>query len=201
MNSNFLIFISTVAIISLIPGLNVLLIISQSLKGGLRNSLSSIGGIVSGNTLYLLLSVAGTGVLLSEFPKGLLIVKLGGVLFTLYSAYTLIKASLTSEDSEATIDAKQKNFLQGFITIVSNPKAFIFWITVLPSFVDSGSHGFLLQVALFGLVAIAIDTTILLAYGSLAGLFASSANHRSKRIQYFISGLLLIGVAVWLALS
>lgn len=203
MTSNFLIFISTVAIISLIPGLNVLLIISQSLKGGLRNSLSSIGGIVTGNALYLLVSVAGIGVLLNEFPKSLQIVKIGGVLFTLYCAYTLIQASLgTQEDQEVAVDTQHKNFLQGFITIISNPKAFIFWITVLPGFVDPGTQGFLWQVALFGMVAIAIDTVVLIAYGSLAGVFASSPNHYgSRRIQYLISDLLLIGVAVWLAFS
>lgn len=203
MNSNFLIFISTVVIISLIPGLNVLLVISQSLKGGVRNSFSGIGGIVAGNILYLLVSVAGIGVLLSEFPKSLLIIKFGGVLFTLYCAYTLIKASLSRHEYQpVSIDTQHKNFSQGFITIVSNPKAFIFWISVLPGFVDAGAQGFLAQVTLYGLVAIAIDSIILLAYGSLAGVFASSANqYRSKRIQYLISGLLLIGVALWLALS
>ncbi|HYC85386.1 MAG TPA: LysE family translocator [Chryseosolibacter sp.] len=201
MESSLVLFVSTILVISLIPGLNVLLIVSQSLNGGVKSSLLSIGGIVAGNVLYLLLSVAGIGIVLSNFPAGLQVMKAGGVAFTLYSAFTLIRAGVTKNAGSTEIQfGNGRNFLQGFLTIISNPKAFIFWMTVLPGFVKASSGKFLWQVALLGILAITIDTTVLFVYSSLASVVRTSGD-RSKKVQFLVSGVILVGVAVWLAVS
>jgi homoserine/homoserine lactone efflux protein len=202
MDSKLIIFISTVFVISSIPGLNVMLIISQSINGGIRTSLLSISGIVTGNIIYLLVSLLGLGVFLIQFPTAFIVLKSIGVAFTLYSAYSLIKASFQNEDATLEVKAhtRGKNFVQGFLTVVSNPKAFVFWMTVLPNFINSGSGDFLSKVAFLGILAITIDTAILFCYAVLSSM-ANRIIKRSKKIQLLVSGLILIGVAVWLAFS
>lgn len=203
MNYNLLVFSFTVLVISLIPGLNVMLIVSQSIHGGLKSSTLSVLGIVTSNLIYLALCLLGLGVILLKFPEVFQVIKYGGVLFTLYSAWILLKAGL-SRESESTQEVKSDSsgryFIQGMLTVVSNPKSFIFWVTVLPGFVDTNGN-ILGQVGFFGIVAILIDTMVLLTYGYLANAAAPFIQRRSQKGQYLISGLILVAVAVWLFFS
>lgn len=203
MNYNLLVFSFTVLVISLIPGLNVMLIVSQSIHGGLKSSTLSVLGIVTSNLIYLVLSLLGLGVILLKFPEVFQVIKYAGVLFTLYSAWILLKAGLSRETEskeEVKSDSSGRYFIQGMLTVVSNPKSFIFWVTVLPGFVDTNGN-ILGQVGFFGVVAILIDTMVLLAYGYLANVAAPFIQRRSQKGQYLISGLILVAVAVWLFLS
>jgi homoserine/homoserine lactone efflux protein len=203
MNYNLLVFSFTVLVISLIPGLNVMLIVSQSIHGGLKSSTLSVLGIVTSNLIYLVLSLLGLGVILLKFPEVFQIIKYAGVLFTLYSAWILLKAGMSREPEskeEVKSDSSGRYFIQGMLTVVSNPKSFIFWVTVLPGFVDTKGN-ILGQVGFFGIVAILIDTMVLLTYGYLASAAAPFIQTRSQKGQFIISGLILVAVAVWLFFS
>ena len=202
MDYHLLVFAFTVLVISLIPGLNVLFVISQSVQGGLKSSTHSILGIITGNLIYLCISILGLGVIVSRFPEVFNIIKYGGVAFTLYNAYKLLKAGLqrTEATSDAYVVENERQFLQGFLTIVSNPKAFIFWITILPTFVPSKTN-FLFSVGMFGIMAIIIDTVVLAAYVFVASKAATVIQARSKNIQLFVSGIILALVGIWLLFS
>ena len=202
MDYHLLVFAFTVLVISLIPGLNVLFVISQSVQGGLRSSTSSILGIITGNFVYLCISILGLGVLLSQFPEVFKVIKYGGVAFTFYNAFKLVKAGLQPTESTSNSYPVQSNkqFLQGFLTIVSNPKAFIFWITILPTFVHSEKN-VLFYVGMFGIMAIVIDTIVLLAYGYVATRAATLISSGSRNIQFLISGIILALVGLWLLFS
>jgi homoserine/homoserine lactone efflux protein len=137
-----------------------------------------------------------------EFPEAFSVIKFAGVGFTVYSAWTLLKLGLRPDASQVdfTDFGRRRNFVHGVVTIISNPKAFIFWIMVLPGFIDR-SGSILLQVGIFGVVAIIIDTMILFGYGYLASSIAPFLERKSQRIQFIASGAILILVAVWLFIS
>jgi homoserine/homoserine lactone efflux protein len=202
MDYHILVFTLTVLVISLIPGLNVLFVISQSVQGGLRSSTTSILGIITGNLIYLGISILGLGVIIAQFPEVFKVIKYGGVAFTLYNALKLVKAGLqqTEPTANTQVVRNEKQFLQGVLTIVSNPKAFIFWITILPTFVRT-ENNVLFYVGLFGIVAIMIDTFVLVLYGYVASKAATMIQSPSRNIQFLISGVILGVVGVWLFFS
>jgi homoserine/homoserine lactone efflux protein len=203
MQSTFIIFCLSIVVISLIPGLNVMLVISQSIQGGLRSSLRSILGVVTGNLIYLIISLFGLGAILLRFPSAFQVIKIAGILFIIHSAWLLFKAGFSvSQNSTAhePHQSSERNFVQGVFTILSNPKAFIFWITFLPGFVKTDAN-VMAQIALLGATAIFIDTIILILYGYLASMIAPWLQGKSQRLQFLISGLILVAVAIWLALS
>jgi threonine/homoserine/homoserine lactone efflux protein len=203
MSYNLLLFSFTIMVISLIPGLNVMLVISQSIQGGLKGSTTSIAGIVTGNLIYFAASVLGLGAILMRFPEAFTVMKFAGVAFTIYSAWSLLKLGFRKETRRidfAHTGKSGKNFVQGVLTIVANPKAFVFWITVLPGFLTP-QQNILIQVGTFGVVAIIIDTTILFVYGYLASSVAPLLQQKSQKIQFIISGVILLLVAVWLLFS
>jgi threonine/homoserine/homoserine lactone efflux protein len=199
MDYHLLVFTLTVLVISLIPGLNVVFVISQSLHGGFRHTITSILGIITGNLIYLSISILGLGVITLQFPRLFEVIKYAGVAFTFYNAFKLVKAGLQrSESSSATAPVQnQQQFLQGVLTIVSNPKAFVFWITILPTFVHS-QNNFLFQLGVFGVMAILIDTLVLAVYAYIASRASSLIGAGSANIQFTVSGLILGSVGVWL---
>jgi homoserine/homoserine lactone efflux protein len=203
MGYNLLLFSFTIIVISLIPGLNVMLVVSQSIQRGLKRSTASIAGIVAGNLIYFAVSILGLGALLMRFPETFKVIKFAGVAFTLYSAWSLLKLGLRKDAAQIDFVSpgnRNKDLFQGMLTIISNPKAFIFWITVLPGFVDP-QQGIIIQVAVFGVVAIMIDTMILFGYGYLATSIAPLLERKSQSLQFLISGAILALVAVWLVFS
>ena len=151
MSYNLLLFSFTIIVISLIPGLNVMLVVSQSIQGGLKESTTSIMGIVVGNVIYFAVSILGLGAFLIKFPEAFNVIKFAGVAFTIYSAWSLLKLGFAKQTDQIDFirsGKSGKTFVQGMLTIISNPKAFIFWITVLPGFVDR-QQNILVQVGNF----------------------------------------------------
>lgn len=198
---NLLAFIIAVLTISLIPGMNVLVICSQAIKHGFSKSLGGIAGVVCGNLIYFVVAFAGTNLILQRLPAIFFYVKILGIGFILYSAVRLIMAGLKKEPSGSQPvilkQSKANLFFQGFLTHMANPKAFIFWITVLPGFIEI-RYDNSPQLIRLGFLAIAMDTVVLTSYSLLANYTLKNLAHRSPRVQYLLSGMILIAVAVWL---
>lgn len=82
---------------------------------------------------------------------------------------------------------------------LSNPKAIVFFAALLPQFIDPQGD-LLLQVAVFGITSVVIESVVLLCYGMAAGRAVAAA--REPRYATWInrvSGMLLIGAGSGLA--
>ena len=72
------------------------------------------------------------------------------------------------------LSATARTFLNGFVLQLANPKALVFFVALLPQFIDP--HGsVLLQVAVLAVTSVVIEFFVLLAYGALAGRLTSVA--------------------------
>ena len=91
-------------------------------------------------------------------------------------------------------------FLQGFLVILSNPKALVFFGAFIPQFVDPNGNA-AWQVVLLGATFMAVATLCDGAYALLVGRLGLALSGRRVRIVSRLSGGLLIGGGVWLALA
>ena len=125
-----MIFIITIACVSFLPGLCMNLALSLGLSVGFKNTLY----MMFGELLSLLLVILLCAYSLSFIAQYELFFKIFKIL--LYIAYTLFKAKFTV--SECTISKKTKFvlFAQGFMATISNPKAWIFMLSILPKFIS-----------------------------------------------------------------
>lgn len=122
-----------------------------------------------------------------------------GVLHLLWLAYEGWRGEKETSPGKAEVATQDSKYLlRGLVTNMLNPKAGIFYIAVLPTFVDD-TRPLLGQAANLSMVYVAIAT---LVHGSIV-LIANAARPwledegRSTILRRGLS-LLLVGIAVWL---
>jgi threonine/homoserine/homoserine lactone efflux protein len=184
------------------PGPAVLLVLSQGLTRGTGASIYSNLGILAGNACYFALSATGLGaVLLASY-------ELFSAIRWLGAAY-LVWLGVTAFFGTSTVIAvgpvtgaptsRARTFLNGLVLQVANPKALVFFVALLPPFIDPRGS-VLVQVAILGATSVVIEFFVLLAYGALSGRLTSvAARPRFQRLANRVAGTMLIAAGVSVA--
>jgi threonine/homoserine/homoserine lactone efflux protein len=169
-----------------------------------------MGGLLSvlGNALGLIpviVAVAfGLGTLVTQSAVLFLVVKLAGAVYIIYLGVQAIRHRRTSSGfSGAALSPKSpwRLLREGFLVRISNPKSIVFFVAVLPQFVNYSAGAVPLQLATLGLVFVVLaligDSTWALAAGSARDWFASSP----KRVERLgaTGGVMMIGLGGALA--
>lgn len=186
----------------LIPGPAVLLTISTALRRGAGRGMSAAAGILAGNTLYFALSALGVVALVLASYQAFTVVKWAGAA---YLAFLGIRSLFVREvppfDAEPPANPGDKRvaFSSGFVTQVANPKAIVFFVAILPQFVDP--HGNVpLQLVILALASLAIELLVLSGYVVAAErVRRSSFAHRAALWIERAGGAILVAIAVRIA--
>jgi homoserine/homoserine lactone efflux protein len=200
----WLFFAATEALLCLTPGPAVLFVISHGLTRGGRASLSANAGILAGNTLYFVLSALGLGAILLASHELFTVVKYAGGAYLIYLGIQTIRGAGLSlrADSRARSDAGTwRTMARGFALQAANPKALIFFVALLPQFLDA-SRPIAPQVAILGVTSVVIEFVVLAGYGYLAARAMSLARQpRFVAVTNQVSGgmLMLAGTGIALA--
>jgi len=203
--ANLLTFAVAAIALIVLPGPTVLFVIGRSL------ALGRFGGFVSvlGNALGLvpvILAVAlGLGAIVTQSIVVFTIIKFVGAAYIVYLGVQAIRHRRTAGDGGVTIAGRSRWRLlaEGFVVGVSNPKSIVFFVAVLPQFVDYSVGAVPVQLATLGMVFVALallcDSAWALAAGSARDWFAKSP----KRIEHLSAtgGVMMIGVGGALAVS
>jgi threonine/homoserine/homoserine lactone efflux protein len=161
----------------LIPGPSVLFVIGRSLSLGRRGGLLSVVGNELG-ALVLVAAVAfGVGSIVAESILLFSAVKLVGGVYLVYLGVQAIRhrrVVVDDGDEPRRRDASSWRVLrQGFVVGVTNPKTVVFFVAVLPQFVDVHASDVPLQMMVLG----AVFTAIALVCDGSWALLAGTARH------------------------
>jgi homoserine/homoserine lactone efflux protein len=194
-------YLATDILLSLTPGPAVILVTSQGLKYGATPSYFGTIGISSVELIYFILSAFGLGSLILNAGHLFEYIKVAGALYLLWLGggmlyHSFKKGAVISYNSEHSQD-NVDSFIQGFVTQVGNPNAIIFFVALLPQFLDP-SRSILFQFIVYGLTTMITETSILMLYGWLGsrGKKLAGQNRAIKKWQERISGLVLIGICI-----
>jgi homoserine/homoserine lactone efflux protein len=191
----YLLFIVTTAVVCLTPGPAALLIVAQGMSNGFRRSYWGIAGIALGNAIYFALSATGIAALIVASSTLFSIIKWVGVAYLFYLGWSAIrsKASALTIASDAG-DAVRgpRAFWQAVMVELSNPKALLYFVALLPQFIDP-TQPVGMQMLVFGVTCIGLDTA---AYSLYAWLGSKTqrftANEKFVKASNRASGGLLM---------
>lgn len=202
--NTWLFFSSTEALLCLTPGPAVLFVLSHGLTRGGRASLWANAGILTGNTFYFLLSALGLGAVLVASHEIFTIIKYAGAAYLVYLGIQTIRgAGLAFRGSGAATPTTQdwRTLKRGFVLQAANPKALVFFVALLPQFIDA-NRPIALQILILGVTSVIIEFFVLAAYGYLASRAATIAREpRFVAITNRVSGGMLVAAGAGIALT
>ncbi|HVE89156.1 MAG TPA: LysE family translocator [Burkholderiaceae bacterium] len=191
-------YLLTEAALSLSPGPAVMLVIAHGLIHGARRSLFATFGVLTANAIYFAASATALGAVLVASKPFFVTVKWLGALYLVYLGVSAIfgRASAITASNASTSDRTARAiYLSGLTLQLANPKTLLFFVAILPQFVDPtlpvGAQMLWLAVG-----SIVPELLILGGYGYLASRAAHVATDpRYARITDRVAGVLVLGAA------
>jgi threonine/homoserine/homoserine lactone efflux protein len=135
-------FSAAVFVLNATPGVDMAFTVASTLRGGWRQGVAAAVGIMAGCVLHTLAAAFGLAALLATSAEAFTAVKLAGAAYLLYVAWGMARAGL--QPAAAAADVAAPNSLwrtarQGFFTNALNPKVALFFLALLPQFIDGAA--------------------------------------------------------------
>jgi threonine/homoserine/homoserine lactone efflux protein len=182
-----------------------LLISSRAVARGPVGGALAAFGVVTGLSIHILLAATGLTALFASSMAAFEVIRWAGVGYLLYLAWGLLRASGDAPVSDQPSVTRQYSslFVQGLLTNLLNPKAVLFFLALLPQFVDPARGLVPIQIAILGLELMVIALTVFLSVAYVVGMLGRglARSQRLMRWQSRIFGGALAGTAIWLALA
>lgn len=195
----FISFLLTCIAIELTPGPNMSYLALLSAMQGKKAGFAAVIGIASGLLLVGLCAALGAAALVAESPVLYHSLRWVGVSYLVWLAVDCWRNTHAMAAPQSMVD--RRLVLRGFIINMLNPKAALFYITVLPSFANPNAP-LLPQALLLTVLSVSIATcahSIIVLLGARAKPYLDDARV-ARRVRHFFAFLLLL-VALWFAVA
>lgn len=191
--------LATLAVMA-IPGVTVSSITGTTLGHGVSAGFSMELGAVLARLSMLAVLGLGLGAVSQFMLAAFDWVKLLGAAYLIWIGIKSIRHPPKFRETDYVPPKFANQVLSGFIVLWSNPKALLFFGAFVPQFIDPAMP-LLPQLAFLGAIWIAIvvmtDSAYILLAGGARHLFRGPFADRVG----WVSGVILIGAGVWLALQ
>jgi threonine/homoserine/homoserine lactone efflux protein len=186
--------------IIIVPGMDMFFVIANALTGGRARGMMATAGVMTGGVFHTVFAAAFVGAMTALPGVVFTAILLAGAAYMVWVGWTLVKSSITVDrlGSDGAASMRQA-FMQGFITCVLNPKAYMFTLAVYPSFMLPKWGPVWGQAMAMGVITVATQAII---YGGL-GLAAAKSRDFLVGSPYVtiwigrVAGALFLVVAAW----
>lgn len=196
----YLAYLLACFIITIIPGPTVTLIVANSLAHGTRAGLLNVVGTQLGLGLMMLVLIVGLSSIIATMGVWFDWLRFIGAAYLIWLGWNLLRSTGALERPGKASAPRGGFFMQGFLVLLGNPKALLWFGAFIPQFVDPTTN-YVSQVVLLGLTAMATAAISDGGYAVLAGGARTMMSKRRVRTVSRLGGLCLIGGGAWLALT
>ena len=135
-------YLVAITLLTITPGVDTMMVLRNTLRGGARDGLVSSLGICLGLFVHATLSAVGISAILLYSATAFTLLKTIGACYLLWLGFSGIKAFWNARyQTDETVLAQTpfnalRSLREGFLSNVLNPKAIIFYMAFLPQFID-----------------------------------------------------------------
>ena len=177
------------------PGLIIALVVNESVQKGRINGLQVAYGAATGAIGITVITATVITYIFSLIPEILTFIYIFGIIYIVYKG---IKTLLDEGYDPTTLHSA--SFISGLKINLANPKMWVFYLSVLPLFVEDETTVFSSLIFL-GVVTILINLFADISYALLSSFLFNNSSLKVKRYINIISGVCLIGVGIYLLFS
>lgn len=199
-------------LLNLTPGPDVLCIVSNALRSGMRAGVAAALGVTAGCFVHIVAAAAGVSALLAASTSAFLFLKWLGAAYLLYAGVRLLLTSGPSAygglfgQLDGVVMASKgvaEIFRQGFLTNVLNPKVALFFLAFVPQFIAPGAPNHALAFLLLGCVFNINAIPVNMGFAALAALAARRLDAVQRGMQWLdrVAGVMFIAFGLKLALT
>lgn len=184
-------------LIELTPGPNMTYLAVLSAREGRSAGYIAVLGVALGLAVMGAAAALGLATLIGASPPLFSILRWGGVAYLLYLAWDAWQGAEVPPEPIA----HSRYFVQGLVTNLLNPKAALFYVTVMPNFLAAGEDdpvSWTLLASIYVGIATAIHLMIVTASGMLEPVLTRGV---SRVVAARAFALILVGVAAWMLWS
>jgi threonine/homoserine/homoserine lactone efflux protein len=203
---HLLAFVLVAFVLVLVPGPSVLFVVTRSLTLGRGAGVATVVGNTAGVYVQVVAVAFGLGALVQESIAAYTAVKLAGAAYLVFlgvQSFRHRRSLLGALDAPVEPKLLRRILADGFLVGIFNPKVIVFFMAVLPQFVDRSAGAVSLQLltlgAIFCAIALLCDTMwVLLAGAARSWLVASPGRLATIGAG---GGLTIVGLGAGLAIS
>lgn len=199
-------------LLTIVPGLDVMLMMRSAIAYPKKLALTVALGINSGLLVWALIAVTGMQTIITMYPDALTILKIAGAIYLIFLGCTFIYRGLKKNSYQNPLEDNNENtslpnysakdyskaFLQGFMCDMLNPKIGVSYLLLIPNFLAKDVNKIFMGLSLgavHAIIAMLLFTAMVLFINVFKAHFMSE---KHMKLTDVFSGLLiaLVGVAV-----
>ena len=199
-------FVLLAVVLILVPGPSVLFVVTRSLTLGPRAGLATVVGNAGGAYTQVIAVAFGVGALVQRSIHVFTAIKLIGAAYLIYlgvQTFRRRRSLVAALDAPAERKLARRILADAYVVGLFNPKVIVFFMAILPQFVDRSAGDVPLQMLLFGaifcLIALVCDSMWALT-ASAARAWLASSPRRLAAIGG-TGGVVMVGLGAGLALT
>lgn len=191
-------FVVTCAVAVMSPGPDTLLVLGNTLGGGQKSGFVTAIGVCSGFFVHITAAVLGLTAIVLASAALFTLVKLSGAAYLIYLGLRAWRSDGTLSLNTKVRATALGLFTQGFLGNVLNPKVILFFMALIPQFVDARAGNVPLQVVVFGSIDLGLSFVWFTCLILLANRIRSLLLHRANVVKWLdrTLGSLLVAVGV-----
>ncbi|APZ05905.1 lysine transporter LysE [Kosakonia cowanii] len=191
MEINIMGFIPVLLPVALSPGASFTLAMNSALAGGRGGLLRTLAGTALGIYTHALLIGLGVTAILVSSPALFNVLKYAGAAYLMWLGVQLIRSGLKTSEMTLRADGPTVTLKEAWLANVLNPKAIVFYLTVVSQF--AGSRGDVSHYLLLATVHVLVMGAWLIALSNMLVFSAKKANPaRLKKGVNVVGGALLL---------
>ena len=200
---NYLLFVGASIILCIVPGPDMIYLLTRTIAQGKKAGVAAALGINLGGYFHLTAAILGISAIIATSSLAFTILKWCGAVYLVYIGLQAILSSSTlkPDKSHNSSPPLKTIFWQGFVSDALNPKVAIFFISLLPQFIQPEAGNTINQLLMLGLtvniIALPINLVIVWFSHSITKQLRQS-NRVSKALNNAM-GVVFIGLGLKLA--
>ena len=196
----YLAYVVACVLIAVVPGPTVTVIVANSLKHGARAGLLNVAGTQLGLALMMATLVVGLSSVIAAMGWLFDWLRYAGAVYLVWLGWRLWRSPEVKTTMESAKKPQGGFLLQGFLVLMANPKALLWFGAFIPQFVDPEGN-YVAQIVLLGVTAMGVALLSDGAYAVLTGRAGAMLSRSRVKMVSRLSGACLIGGGIWLALT
>lgn len=198
---NYLGFVIAGVLLNLTPGADTMFILTRSISQGRRAGIYSVLGITTGGLIHTILAAFGLSIILAKSAFAFNTVKYIGVAYLVYLGIKMIiERNQMFDNNTQKIETTDlfKIYRQGLLTNVLNPKVALFFLSLLPQFINPHYANGPIPFLILGVTFMTTCTIWCLILAYSASLISKTLRNNDNvgMIMQKISGFIFIGFGI-----